>query len=262
LVKIGFIGSGHMATAEIIGTLHAGVPADDLFVTSHTPAHYQAVAKQYGIYGVASNAEVLQQADIVVLATPPATAEPILNSLANQWRAGQILVSVIGNVSVADLVRFSKTPTLPVVRLLPNVNVATGSGMTAYAVSDQVHDAELAQVMDWQKSLGEMMALPEDLFSAFVGLAGSSPAFIFVAIDMLARMGVKYGIPMKDARKIAAQVFKGSADQVLATGTNPWDLADAVSSPGGSTVRGMVALESSGFFAGLADAVKATVEKD
>ena len=79
---------------------------------------------------------------------------------------------------------------------------------------------------------------------------------------MMARLGVQYGIPMTDARKIAAQAFKGSADQVLTTGANPWDLADSVSSPGGSTVRGMVALQSSGFFAGLTDAVTATIEKD
>lgn len=262
MVKIGFIGSGHMATAEIAGTLHAGAAASDLYVTSHNAAHYEQVAQQYGIHGVATNDAVVQAADIVVLATPPATAKPILNSLAGHWRTGQILVSVVGSVTVAELVDAAQTPTLPIVRLLPNVNVATGSGMTAYAVSDSVAQADLTAVLAWQKGLGEMMRLAENLFGAFVGLAGSSPAFIFVAMDMMARLGVQYGIPMTDARKIAAQAFKGSADQVLTTGANPWDLADSVSSPGGSTVRGMVALQSSGFFAGLTDAVTATIEKD
>ncbi|ERL64168.1 pyrroline-5-carboxylate reductase family protein [Schleiferilactobacillus shenzhenensis] len=262
MVKIGFIGSGHMASAEIAGTLHAGAAAADLFVTSRTPAHFQAVAKQYGIHGAASAADIVAAADIVVLATPPATAAPILGGVAGQWRSGQILVSVVGSVSVADLTKFAAAPNLPIVRLLPNVNVATGSGMTAYAVNEAVTDTALQTVLTWQQSLGDMMPLAEDLFGAFVGLAGSSPAFIFVAIDMLARLGVKYGIPMTDARRIAAQAFKGSADQILATGANPWDLADSVSSPGGSTVRGMVALQSSGFFAGLTDAVTATIEKD
>ena len=106
------------------------------------------------------------------------------------------------------------------------------------------------------------MALPEDQFSTFVALAGSSPAFVYLFIDSLSRAGVKYGLTKKQATAIAAQAVMGSAQNVLASEQSPFDLIDQVSSPGGTTVAGLLAMEQAGLMSAVIKGVDATIAKD
>ena len=150
---------------------------------------------------------------------------------------------------------------VPLFYFMPNVNVAINAGMIAYAANDAVA-GQLDGLLDLLNVLGKTVSLPEEQFSTFVALAGSSPAFIYLFIDSLARAGVKYGLEKDQATAIAAQAVMGSAKNVLASDQSPFDLIDQVSSPGGTTVAGLLAMEEAGLMTAVVKGVDATIAKD
>jgi pyrroline-5-carboxylate reductase len=120
----------------------------------------------------------------------------------------------------------------------------------------------LAQVTTIFEGVGQVYQVPEAQFAAYTAIAGSSPAFVFQFIDAMSRAAVRQGIPKALATQIAAQAVAGSGALALAEGGNPWDLVDKVSSPGGTTVEGVLKLEELGFYNAVVQAVDAVIEKD
>ncbi|MFD1393420.1 pyrroline-5-carboxylate reductase [Lacticaseibacillus jixianensis] len=261
-MKIGFIGAGNMARAIIAGLLKAkAVAPADIIVHGGHAANYQPYAERIGATAAASNAAVVEQADWVVLAVAPPVGKPVLRevheALAKHPRP---LLSLLTGVDLKTLAAWADQP-LPLVRVMPNLNVALNAGMTAYAANAAAQPV-LPAVVALLNTLGESMALPEADFSTFVALAGSSPAFVYMFIDALSRAGVKYGLTKQVATKIAAQAVMGSGLMAAQSTESPMDLADQVASPGGTTVAGMLAMAAAGFMPAVVAGVDATIAKD
>lgn len=263
-MKIGFIGAGNMAQAMIAGLLKAkAVAGTDILVHGGQPAHYEPYAKQVGVVAMSSNQAVAAAADLVVLAVKPQLAKDVLDEIRVSLTPSHqpVLVSLMTGVSLLQIEGFLGTKDYPLVRTMPNVNVAINAGMTAYAANPAAA-AQLPAVLALLEALGETIQLPEADFSTFVALAGSSPAFVYLFIDALARAGVKYGLNKQAATKIAAQAVLGSGAMVLASDASPFDLIDKVSSPGGTTVAGVLAMEEAGLMTAVVKGVDATIAKD
>ena len=111
-------------------------------------------------------------------------------------------------------------------------------------------------------AIGATSAIAEKDFPTFSALAGSSPAYIYFFIDAMARAGVKHGLSKDAATKIAAQATLGSAQNVLASDKIPFDQIDQVSSPGGTTVAGLLAMEEAGFMTAVVKGIDATIAKE
>ena len=146
-----------------------------------------------------------------------------------------------------------------------------GQSMTALAAGAAADESDLAAARALMDSVGRTVLIAEEDFPVFVGLAGSAPAFVFTFIDALARAGVLGGIPKARAVEIVAQTVLGSARAVQVeaaaradggAGRTPADLVDAVCSPGGTTVAGLVAMERAGFSSAVIEAVRAVVAAD
>lgn len=262
-MTIGFIGAGNMARAMISGLLaKKAVAPTDIVLHGGQPLHYEPYAAKIGAKALASNQAVAETADIVFLAVSPKLGEPILQAIGSTLKKRHVpVVSMLTGVSVATLEEALGSHDQPVLRIMPNVNVAINAGMIAYAANDAVAD-QLDGLLDLLNVLGKTMSLPEEQFSTFVALAGSSPAFIYLFIDSLARAGVKYGLEKDQATAIAAQAVMGSAKNVLASDQSPFDLIDQVSSPGGTTVAGLLAMEEAGLMTAVVKGVDATIAKD
>ena len=110
-------------------------------------------------------------------------------------------------------------------------------------------------------SFGKANILPERLMDAFIGVAGSSPAYVFMFIEAMADAAVQAGMPRKQAYEFAAQSVLGSARMVLETGMHPGELKDMVCSPGGTTIEAVKVLEEKGFRAAVIDSIEACVNK-
>ena len=262
-MTIGFIGAGNMARAMISGLLaKKAVAPTDIVLHGGQPLHYEPYAAKIGAKALASNQAVAETADIVFLAVSPKLGEPILQAIGSTLKKRHVpVVSMLTGVSVATLEEALGSHDQPVLRIMPNVNVAINAGMIAYAANDAVA-GQLDGLLDLLNVLGKTMSLPEEQFSTFVALAGSSPAFIYLFIDSLARAGVKYGLEKDQATAIAAQAVMGSAKNVLASDQSPCDLIDQVSSPGGTTVAGLLAMEEAGLMTAVVKGVDATIAKD
>ena len=262
-MTIGFIGAGNMARAMISGLLaKKAVAPTDIVLHGGQPLHYEPYAAKIGAKALASNQAVAETADIVFLAVSPKLGEPILQAIGSTLKKRHVpVVSMLTGVSVATLEEALVSHDQPVLRIMPNVNVAINAGMIAYAANDAVA-GQLDGLLDLLNVLGKTVSLPEEQFSTFVALAGSSPAFIYLFIDSLARAGVKYGLEKDQATAIAAQAVMGSAKNVLASDQSPFDLIDQVSSPGGTTVAGLLAMEEAGLMTAVVKGVDATIAKD
>ncbi|WP_225047721.1 pyrroline-5-carboxylate reductase [Lacticaseibacillus kribbianus] len=262
-MKIGFIGAGNMAQAIIAGLLQAGTVAkSDIIIHGGTPAHYEAFAAESGVLTAANNAAVVAASDVVVLAVKPQLASDIIAEIQPALATKRpVLVSLMTGVSILQIEGYLGTKDYPLVRTMPNLNVAIDAGMTAYAANPAAEQV-LPQVVGLFDALGETIPLAEAHFSTFVALAGSSPAFVYLFIDALSRAGVKYGLTKDAATKIAAQAVLGSGAMVLQSPESPFNLIDKVSSPGGSTVAGLLAMEAGGFMSAVVAGVDATIAKD
>lgn len=262
-MTIGFIGAGNMARAMISGLLaKKAVAPTDIVLHGGQPLHYEPYAAKIGAKALASNQAVAETADIVFLAVSPKLGEPILQAIGSTLKKRHVpVVSMLTGVSMATLEKALGSHDQPVLRIMPNVNVAINAGMIAYAANDAVA-GQLDGLLDLLNVLGKTVSLPEKQFSTFVALAGSSPAFIYLFIDSLARAGVKYGLEKDQATAIAAQAVMGSAKNVLASDQSPFDLIDQVSSPGGTTVAGLLAMEEAGLMTAVVKGVDATIAKD
>ena len=266
----GFIGAGSMADAIIRGAVASGVRAQDLAITS---AHDSArrLAERTGAVHLENSAALARQCDAVVLAVKPHVVPDVLVQIHDAVAAHRpLVVSIAAGVTLERIESLLPSGTR-VVRAMPNMAAAAGESMTALAAGRSATREDLEDVRRLMSAVGRTVTMAEKNFSAFVGLAGSSPAFVLTFIEALARAGVMDGIPKAQAVEIVTQAVLGSARIVQveetrradgAAGRTPADLIDAVWSPGGTTVAGVVAMERSGFSSAVIDAFEATVARD
>lgn len=266
----GFIGAGSMADAIIRGAVASGVRAQDLAITS---AHDSArrLAERTGAVHLENSAALARQCDAVVLAVKPRVVPDVLVQIHDAVAAHRpLVVSIAAGVTLERIESLLPSGTR-VVRAMPNMAAAASESMTALAAGRSATREDLEDVRRLMSAVGRTVTMAEKNFSAFVGLAGSSPAFVLTFIEALARAGVMDGIPKAQAVEIVTQAVLGSARIVQveetrradgAAGRTPADLIDAVCSPGGTTVAGVVAMERSGFSSAVIDAFEATVARD
>lgn len=260
-MKIGFIGTGNMSRHLIAGLLQKGVAGSDIYVSARNFEKLQAYAAPRGLNACQTNIEVAQLSDYLFLGVKPVMAADVMAEIAPFIRPEeQLVLSFMAGVSLDQLT--AGLGPVSLLRLMPNLNVAVNAGSIALAAGSEVDDEDLKEITVLLSLLGTVYPFAEKDFSTFVALAGSSPAFIYVMIDAMSRAAVKYGLPKDLATKIAAEVVAGSGQLAGRSDKTPWDLVDQVSSPGGSTVEGVLALQEYGFPTAITKAMEATLKKD
>jgi pyrroline-5-carboxylate reductase len=267
-MTVGFIGTGNMATAIVRGVVADGfLAASDIVVFDPDVARREALGAELGVQVAPSNDELVERADVVVLAVKPQVVPAVLPTIAARLAdRRRVLVSIAAGTPLARLEELLATGNQdtrqPVVRVMPNVNAMIGAGMAAVCGNDAASTEDVAQVLRMFTAVGDAIELPESQFSTFTAVAGSAPAFAYLFVDALARGAVKAGMAKDLATRIAAQTVLGSAQMVLESDRSPWDLIDMVCSPGGTTVAGLVALEDRAFLATVVHGVTATIDRD
>ena len=258
--KVGFIGAGAMAEAVISGIIKVKLLLPDQIIASDAlPDRLSYLKKQYGIQTTAHNQQVLQ-ADTVILAVKPQVAREVLQDLQGCWDHGQYLISIVTGISLSTL-ELMTSSSLPLVRVVPNTPCLIGEGASVLAYGPTVSADKRQTALDLFASVGKVLVLPESLLNAVTALSGSGPAYIFLLIEALSDAGVKVGLPRQVAAALAVQTVAGAAKMVAETGQHPAQLKDMVTSPGGTTIAGLHALEESKVRAGFYNAVQAAYER-
>ncbi|WP_312640683.1 pyrroline-5-carboxylate reductase [Hydrogenoanaerobacterium sp.] len=261
--KIGFIGGGQMCEAIFSGIVASGlVPPQNISITDVNADRLHCLAEKYHVNTVvnkpdaAGAKQVIEQSDIVVFAIKPQYARPVLNDVSSAFRENQLVISIMGGITLDYLEEF--LPFNPVLRVMPNTPMLVRKGIAGIAAGKNATQEHCDLGMELFNLVGISYLLPENLIDPLTSVSGCSPAFAYMFIEALADGGVEKGLPREMAIKLAAQALAGSAEMVLQTGTHPAVLKDSVCSPGGGTIAGVRALEKGGFRAAVIDAVDAS----
>jgi len=254
-MTMGFIGTGVMAGAMLQAALDTGyLKPEDAVVYDKNPQ----AAGRFGVAVASCAREAAASCDILQLGVKPQDMPALLADIRPALRPNQLVISIAAGFPLAKT-----TPCAPnAVRLMPNINATVGQAVTAYCASESVTAEQLEFIKGYCSSFGQAVALEEKHFSAFVALAGSAPAFVYLFIDELARAGVAAGLPKAQALEIAAQTVLGSAALVQQGGKHPYELIDNVCSPGGTTIAGINKLRELGFAHAISQAALASYQRD
>jgi pyrroline-5-carboxylate reductase len=259
--RIGFLGAGKMATALARGWLAAGLTTADRVLSSDPlPAARQSFAADTGFRTTASNREVVEASDLLLIAVKPQTVSGLLSEIRPAVGGRHLVVSIAAGVPLVRL-RQGLGSECRLVRVMPNTPCLVGASASAWTPADNAAPADLELVERLLKAVGLAYRLPEHLLDAVTGLSGSGPAFVYLMIEALSDGGVRVGLPRDVATALAAQTVLGAARMVLETGAHPGSLKDAVTSPGGTTIAGLHALERAGVRGAFIDAVEAATER-
>jgi pyrroline-5-carboxylate reductase len=244
-----------MGEALVSGLLDSGsVRRDRLWAADTRRERLAHLAKTYQIRTAASNEDAASRADVVLLAVKPAVVKEVLEGIRDVLRERQLVISIAAGVTTVQIERHLAKP-VPVVRAMPNTPCLVREGMTAVCAGRYATPRHLETARGIFAAVGRCVVLEERHLDAVTAVSGSGPAFQFVILDALADGGVKSGLPRDVAVELAAQTMRGAATMVLRTGEHPGTLKDAVATPGGCTVEGLLALEEGGVRATLIKAV-------
>ncbi|MFN8523188.1 MAG: pyrroline-5-carboxylate reductase [Chloroflexota bacterium] len=259
--KLGFIGAGQMAEAIIRGVVKAGLTSYEQIAASDIRAdRLRQLTAELGIRTSTENWEVMQSADIIILSVKPQDVVTVLSASGGSLHANQLVVSIAAGVTLATI-ESHLAPHVPAIRVMPNTPCLVGAGMAAVARGHHATDEHVQTALSLFNAVGRAVALPEYLIDAVTGLSGSGPAFVALFIEALSDGGVRAGLPRDVATQLAVQTTLGTAQLVQQTGLHPGQVKDNVSSPGGTTIAGVHALERAGFRAALMDAVVAATQR-
>ncbi len=255
--NVGFIGAGNMGSALMANMKDASF----LHVYDILP---EAMAKAKTLYGAVCEdgiASLTEHSDIVFLAVKPQFLHEVLPTVIEHWEDKKVLCSIVAGKSIAfyEEAFQKKTEKLKLARIMPNTPALVGEAMNTLCFSDAAAPQDRKEVLDLLCRTGKVKELRESQMTAAMGVAGCSPAYVYMLIESLADAGVYGGIFRKDAIEMAAQTVLGAAKMVLETGEHPEKLKDDVCSPAGTTIKGVMALEEGGFRASIENAVKASM---
>ena len=254
-VRIGFVGFGSMAQAMADGWIRSGVvPAGRLHACAARADALPARTDPRGMVAHADAAELVDAVDLVVVAVKPHLVEGVLAPLAASL-AGRVVLSVAAGWSCADYERV--VPGTHHVSTVPNTPVAICEGVIACEAAHTLDAGEYALLNELLGLLGTVVEVESRLLSVAGTVSGCSPAFIAMVIEALGDAAVKYGIPRAKAYAMVSQMVAGTAKLQLATGQHPGAMKDAVCSPGGTTIRGVAALEEAGMRSAFIKAIDA-----
>lgn len=252
-MKIGFIGVGKMATAII-----AGLKTTDhqLVISGSSLARSREIAEQLDLAYAQSHQELIDQVDLVVLGIKPQLFTTVLPQLT--WT--KPILSMAAGVSLATIAELTAS-NLPIIRIMPNINAQIQASTTGVCVSDRVDDQLMAEVLDIVQSFGSSFVLAEKDFDTFTALAGSSPAYILLFIEALTKAGLKHGLTKAQAQNMVAETLIATGQNLLISQTTPHQLIDQITSPGGTTIAGLLDLEKTGLTASVVSSIDATIAR-
>ena len=234
-MKLAIVGAGKMGGAVLTGALQAGVLSpDDVGIYHPSRSRLEELAAQYGVSGL--DDEQVHRAERILIAVKPQSFDSVAPLIAQR---NACYISIMAGVPARVIAR--RVGSQRVIRAMPNLGARIRRSATALAGLPEATEDDMAMAEQLFRAVGTVYPIPERLFDAFTGLAGSGPAFMAVVAEALADGGVRVGFSRHTARELARQVMAATAD--LLDDRSPADLKDEVSSAGGTAIAGVRALE-------------------
>lgn len=257
--KIGFIGCGNMAGAILYGALKSNVLEKENAYVYDISSSIMKKTKEWDVNQSASPTELCQDSDIIILAVKPQNIPEVLESCGNSLD-GKAIISIAAGVT-SERLRDMIKGNARILRVMPNAPAMVFEGAMALCSDNDLTEKENVIASELFESIGIVEWIPEKSIDAVCGLSGGGPAYAAAFIEALSDGGVKQGLPRATAYRLAAQTCLGAAKMILEMDMHPGVLKDMVTSPGGTTIEGMEALERGGMRYAVMDCIRAASEK-
>jgi pyrroline-5-carboxylate reductase len=237
-----------LGTGKLGGILLRAYLKQKLFSPKHVTATVKhpekavALAKELGISVSTDNRKAAHGADIILLGVKPQVVGEVLKEIAPELSEKTLVISVAASVPTSYIEQHAGAK-VPVIRAMPNTPSTVGCGMTGICRGAHATAEHLDMTVSMFDTVGRTVVVDEKNMDAVTGLSASGPAFAYIILESFAEAGVKVGLPRDVATLLAAQTMKGAASVVLETGDHPALLKDAVTTPAGCTIDGIMELE-------------------
>lgn len=258
-VRVALVGAGNMGGPVGRTMLDAGVRPENLQVVNSSAESSERAADELGATAAASRTEAVREADVVVLGVKPYQILDLAAELRDDLPAGAIVLSLAAGITLAQI-QEALSEDASVVRAMPNTPISVGEGAVGLMRGDAVSDEEHALVHALFSRAGVAVDITEEQVHAFIGAAGSLSAFVFAIIEAMTDEAVRLGLKRDLAASLVQQTVRGAATMLTESGTHPAVAKNGVSSPGGTTVQGLAALEREGVRSGVAAAMAAAAD--
>lgn len=260
-IRVAVLGAGKMG-----GILLQAFLKENLFAPEQiraTVAHAEralALSTQWGVEVITDNRAAASQADLILIGVKPFQVPDLMAEIKPALTQAKTLVSFAASVKTRAI-EDAAGRDIAVIRAMPNTPSALGAGAAALCRGRFVSDEKMELAQRIFETVGRTVVVDEKHMDAVTGLSGSGPAYLYIIIEALAEAGVKVGLPRDIATQLAAQTAFGAAKMVLETGYHPALLKDAVTTPAGCTIDGILELEEGGLRVTLIKAVMRATER-
>ena len=260
-MKIGFIGTGNMGGAILKGySAKASEEGNEIIAYNRTRAKAEAIAKDHPMVIAESIEELVTDADVVLLCVEPQNFDDVMPQIVPHFTNEKVFVSIAAGITIAYL-EGHLGKDAKIVRVMPNTPIMYGLGTTAMVRNANVSDEDFAAAQAVFEAGGITGEVTEDLIGAVIGVSGSSPAYTYMYIDALTKVGVNNGMDEEMSKRFAAQAVMGAARMVLGSDETPEQLRDNVCSPGGTTIEAVKKLLDNGFEKDVIEGAQASVDR-
>lgn len=261
MITVGFIGTGNMGSA-LARAAAKSKAADRILLANRSPEKALHLADEIGAE-TADNISAALKSDYLFIGVKPQMLGGMVSGIIDTLKVRQdrfVIVSMVAGKDLAFLTELFEN--IPVIRIMPNIPVAVGGGVTLFTASEGVSPENKDFLKKLLAASGTVSEIDEKLLDAATGITGCGPAYAAMFIEALADGAVACGLPRRHAVEYAAEMLRGTASLLLESGEHPGTLKDRVCSPGGSTIQGVRSLEESAFRAAVMNAVIAAYEKE
>jgi pyrroline-5-carboxylate reductase len=260
-LKVAILGAGKMGGILLQAFLKNNLlHPEQITATVAHPERAHALSAQFGVEVSTDNVEAARDADVILLGVKPMQVPALVDLIRPVLTPSKLLLSFAASVKTVAI-EDAAGMGLGVIRAMPNTPAMLAAGITALCAGRFVTEQQMAIAQRIFGTVGRTVVVDEKHMDAVTGLSGSGPAFIYIIIEALAEAGVNVGLPRDVATQLAAQTTYGSARMVLETGYHPALLKDAVTTPAGCTVDGILELEEGGLRVTLIKAVKRATQR-
>lgn len=262
-MKLGFIGTGNLASAILRGVVASGfITPENIYIYDVFAPKTNELSEELSVNVASCANEVVKNCDGFVMAVKPKDVAALLESISGDMKSkNSFVISTAAGTEIAKI-NSALGFDAKIIRIMPNINAAVSESMTAVCTNEKVSAEEKSFALKLCSCFGKAIELDEKYFAVFSAVACCAPAYAYMFVDALKTAGVKYGLTAADARTAAAQMLLGSAKMLLESDKAISALIDNVCSPAGTTIEGVAALKEFGFENAVIKAVDKAVEKD
>jgi pyrroline-5-carboxylate reductase len=260
-LRVAILGAGKMGGILLQAFLKSKVlEPGQIVATVHHEERAAQLSAQWGVEVSTDNIAAAKDADLIVIGVKPTQVPGLIRQIRPALNPRKVLISFAASVKTAAIEEAAGFD-IAVLRSMPNTPSALGAGIAAISRGRFATEQQLALAVLLFETVGRTVVVDEKHMDAVTGLSASGPAFIYIILESLAEAGVKVGLPRDIATLLAAQTTFGAAKMVLETGYHPALLKDAVTTPAGCTIDGILELEEGGLRVTLIKAVMRAAQR-